>query len=365
MSHLTAALVLLASGQAVARKLDIDLVQQYGAVSLASINHAIKDAHRHFEAAPDDTIIVHLPPGVFGLAETPDKPGGIDVSGLQPSYYGRFILQGAGKAATTLVFNGPSDEILGRNATHVSFVGLHFTVGHMTVSQGHVLQVLPGAVVLRIEKGFPSPADLFDPESDRGRYLRRCDEFGGRAQINQDPDNLQVAWSRTSPLSDRDWRIDVRLSRSATPFRLGDLLAIKSKNKEGGAYRFIGGSDIVFSDVAWSRVTRGVFRGTNGVRVSNASILRDEPVDGHVPCLASAGGGPQIGQPRDPPIANVTVENFTAAGTGDDSLAFFNAAGAIRHVSIQDSFARGILLYSSPNVVLEDIRVDRAPVLRN
>ena len=340
-------------------------MQKYGAVSLASINQAIGEAKRDFETNPDDTVVVHLPPGTFNLREAADKPGGIDVSGVRPSQSGRLVLQGAGKAATTLIFAGRSDEILGRNATHISVVGLHFTVDHMTVSQGHVVQSLPGAVILRIEKGFPTPADLFNPDTDRGRYLRRCDDLGAVSRISQDPGNLQVAWLQASPLSDRAWRIDVRPARGATPFLPGDLVAIKSKNGEGGAYRFIGGSDITFDDVAWSRVTRGVFRGTNGVRISNASIWRDKPVQGRTPCLASAGGGPQIGQPRDPPILDAHVENFSASGTGDDSLAFFNASGVIRHVTIQDSFARGILLYDSPDVQLEDINVDRAPILKN
>ena len=46
--------------------------------------------------------------------------------------------------------------------------------------------------------------------------------------------------------------------------------------------------------------------------------------------LATPGGGPQLGQPGDPDIANVTVDGVTAVNTGDDSVALFNVkAGAI------------------------------------
>ena len=113
------------------------------------------------------------------------------------------------------------------------------------------------------------------------------------------------------------------------------------------------------------RVTRGVFRGgMSDVKILNSSILRDPPVRGRVPCLASAAGGPQIGQPRDAPTSGDIVRNFTAAGTGDDALAFFNASGSVSNVTIADSFARGILLYRSPGVTLSNVHVQQAPVLR-
>ena len=47
-------------------------------------------------------------------------------------------------------------------------------------------------------------------------------------------------------------------------------------------------------------------------------------------CLATPGGGPQLGQPDDPNIVNVTVEGVTAVNTGDDSVALFNVkSGAV------------------------------------
>lgn len=47
--------------------------------------------------------------------------------------------------------------------------------------------------------------------------------------------------------------------------------------------------------------------------------------------IATSGGGPQIGQPFDPPIKNVVVENLIADGTGDDSIGLFNVERYISH----------------------------------
>jgi hypothetical protein len=351
---------LLAAPAAHAATLDIDVAKTYGQVSLAAINAAIGDARSRFRNDPNEVITLRLPAGVFTLTGQGSAEASIDVSDINPGPAGRLVLRGAGREQTTLVFETRRDEIFGRNVSHVSFIGLHFTVGHMTVSQGIVEAMQPGAVVLRIEDGFPTPADLYNAESDRGRYLRRC--TGGH--IDQDPANVQIPWSQAQSLSAGRWRLDIRAPRGWDGFRPGDVLAIKSKGEDGNAYRFLGGDDVVFDDVAWSRVTRGVFRGVNDIKILNCAILRDPPVDGHLPCLSSAAGGPQIGQPRDPPTTGDIVQNFTSAGTGDDSLAFFNASGSVSNVTISDAFARGILLYHSPGVTLTGIAVERAPVLR-
>ena len=87
---------------------------------------------------------------------------------------------------------------------------------------------------------------------------------------------------------------------------------MKSKSEESSAYRFLGGNDLTFDDVLWTRATRGVFRsGTNNVHILNSAIRRDPPIFGQSPCLSSAAGGPQFGQPRDPETTGNLVENFT------------------------------------------------------
>ncbi len=331
---------------------------------MASIDRAIDDARRQFLSSPNDVITLNLPAGVFHLSGGDERAASIDVSRVQPGAQGRLIVKGAGSDTTTLVFDTHRDEIVGRDSAHIAFIGLHFTVGYLTVSQGHVERVLPDAVVLRIEDGFPTPGDLFDPAVRAGRYLRRCTDSASAPKIEEE-DNGQVPWFRAESLGGRLWQLDVRHRPDGAVFRAGDLLAIKSKHDDGNAYKFLGSSDVTFDDVLWTRNTRGVFRaGTSNVRILNSRILRDPAIDGHVPCLASAGGGPQFGQPRDPETSGNIVANFSATGTGDDAIAFFNASGRVDHVKVTDSFARGILLFNSRGVELGQVDAERAPVLR-
>jgi len=78
--------------------------------------------------------------------------------------------------------------------------------------------------------------------------------------------------------------------------------------------------------------------------------------------LAAPGGGPQIGQPNDPPTTGNLVKNCRFIASGDDAVAFFNASGEISGCFIRDAFARGILAANSPNAILTSNTVIRCPV---
>jgi len=366
ISRLVGALFLWGGGSATAATVNIDIQKKYGAISLSAINHAIGEARTHFASNPNDVVVLHVPAGVFSLTSgtDPEASPSIDVSDVTPGPGGQLVLRGAGKGQTTLVFTMGHDEIVGHNAHRVSFIGLHFTVDHMTASQGHVAQVLPDAVVLRLEDGFPTPAEIGDAQAPKGAWLRRFTDSATNPQLEPD-DNEQVHWVRAEPVAPRVWRFDLKRGPDSTPLSVGDLVAIKEKPAGGGTFRFTESSDLTFDDVEWTRATRGVFRsGTYNVKILNSSIERGPAVDGNVPALASSGGGPQFGQPRDPPMTGIVVSNFTATGTGDDALAFFNASGTVDRVTIADSFARGIMLFRSDGVVLTNVNVARAPVLR-
>jgi hypothetical protein len=365
ISRLVGALFLWGGGSATAATVNIDIQKKYGTVSLSAINHAIGEARAHFAANPNDIVILHVPAGVFSLAAGADADSSpsIDVSDVTPGPGGQLVLRGAGKGQTTLVFTMGHDEIVGHNAHRVSFIGLHFTVDHMTASQGHVAQVLPDAVILRLEDGFPTPADIGDAQAPKGAWLRRFTDSATDPHLEPD-NNEQVHWWRAVPVAPRVWRFDLNQGTENAALSVGDLVAIKEKPVGGGTFRFSESSDLTFDDVEWTRATRGVFRhGTYNVKILNSSIERGPPVEGHVPALASSGGGPQFGQPRDPPMTGIVVSNFTANGTGDDALAFFNASGTVDRVTIADSFARGILLFRSEGVVLSNVQVARAPIL--
>jgi len=143
-----------------------------------------------------------------------------------------------------------------------------------------------------------------------------------------------------------------------------NVYRVSFKSKHGGqAYWLHGGSDILFKDVTWTHKTRGVFRGGfDNIRFVNCVTDRAAPIHGQTPCLASPGGGPQIGQPHDPKTRGNLVDGCRFIASGDDAVAFFNAEGTIRNCLITDAFARGILLFHSPDTVLENNTVLRCPV---
>jgi parallel beta-helix repeat protein len=329
------------------------------------IAQAIDDAKRDFAAHPDDTVTLYIGPGRYDLSQTSGERGVINVSGIHPGDRGRLIIRGAGPTRTTLVFDRNAAWIFGRNVYHVSFVGLRMTASQYTVSQGHVVSVTPGAVVLAIEDGFPSPGDLFNPDRQghgAGRFLRRyVDSATDPHRIETDN---QIAWSAAQHLSGKEWRMVLQNAELKPDYRPGDFVCIKSK-PHGNAYWFAGGDDIAFDHIVWSLKARGVFRGGIGnVRIANSAIERAPPINGHVPCLSTPGGGPQIGQPHDRPVSGNIVENNTFDATGDDAIAFFNASGIIRNNTVSDSFARGILLARSPSVKLDNNRLNRCPLLQ-
>ena len=119
----------------------------------------------------------------------------------------------------------------------------------------------------------------------------------------------------------------------------------------------------MFESVKWTQKTRGVFRGgCDKIHLLNCITDRSPPIHGQTPCLASPEGGPQIGQPNDPPITGNLVKNCRFIASGDDAVAFFNASGEISGCFSRDAFCRGILAANSPGAVLKDNSVVRCPV---
>jgi hypothetical protein len=244
---------------------------------------------------------------------------------------------------------------------------MHMTRKDYTVSQGLVVETAPGKVVLEIQDGFPTPAMIFNPRSDQGRFLRRYTNSRTDPHICRE-DNEQIPWTRASHLEGRKWQIDLKKKNLLANYAKGALVGIKSKHGGeaefgGQTYWFMGGSDFLFDSVKWTQKTRGVFRGGfNKVQFLNCVTDRSPPINGQTPCLAAPGGGPQIGQPNDPPTTGNVVRNCRFVASGDDAVAFFNASGVISGCSIRDAFCRGILAANSANAVLSNNQVVRCPV---
>jgi hypothetical protein len=333
---------------------------KYG-ISASGIRKAVRDAKEHFAKTPDDVVVLEFDAGSIYLEDKSSAKGTIDLSGIKPGPNGRLVLRGKGIDKTTLVFSDNKDAIWGRNVYRVTMSDLHMTRKDYTVSQGLVVESVAGKVVLDIQAGFPTPADIFNPESDQGRYLRRYTNSRTDPQMIQE-NNDQIPWVRARLVEGRRWEIELKNRKVVANYSKGDLIGIKSKHG-GQACWFMGGSDIVFDSVKWTQKTRGVFRaGFDKIQFLNCITDRSPPIHGQTPCLASPEGGPQIGQPDDPPITGNLVKNCTFIASGDDAVAFFNASGEISGCFSSDAFCRGILAANSPDAVLTNNTVVRCPV---
>lgn len=333
---------------------------KYG-VSAKGIQDAVNAAKTHFDNAPNDVVILDFEKGSFPLEDVGPSKGTIDLSGVKPGPNGRLVFQGKGMDSTILVFADNKHALYGRDVCRVTFSDMHMTRKDYTVSQGLVVSTAPGKVVLDIQEGFPTPAMIFDPQSDQGRFLRRYTNSRTDPQMIL-KDNDQIAWRRASHLVGQQWEIEFKNKKVVANYSKGDLVGIKSKHG-GQTYWFMGGSDMLFQGVKWTQKTRGVFRaGFDKVQFVDCVTDRSPPINGQMPCLASPDGGPQIGQPNDPPITGNLVKNCRFIASGDDAVAFFNAGGVISGCYIRDAFCRGILAANSPDVVLTNNTVIRCPV---
>jgi hypothetical protein len=336
-------------------------VQSKFGISVPGIRKAIHEAKVHFGKSPDDVVILEFDEGSFDLEDESSAKGTIDLSGIKPGSNGRLVFQGKGIDKTILVFSDNKDAIWGRDVHRVTISNMHMTRRKYTVSQGLVVSTAPGRVVLDIQKGFPTPAEIFNPKSGQGRYLRRYTNSQTDPQIIQE-NNDQIPWTRASHVEGQRWEIELKSKKVVPNYSKGDLIGIKSKHG-GQACWLMGGSDILFESVKWTQKTRSVFRGGfDKIHFLNCITDRSAPIHGQTPCLASPEGGPQIGQPNDPPTTGNLVKNGRFIASGDDAVAFFNASGEISGCFSSDAFCRGILAANSPGAVLTNNTLVRCPV---
>jgi len=341
-------------------------IQELWEVNQNGIINAIAAAKDHFITFPQDTVIFRFPAGIFEIGGNGNHS--IDVSNIQPGIGGRLIFEGAGKDKTTFVATDRKEHsIFGRNLYRITFKGIHFTRDYNTVTQGTVISVAAGEVILDLHEGFPTPDSLMaiGRQNSAGLYLRKYTDDIENPQIIVN-NNTQQAWdtSGTYQIEERVWRIGLKNKNATAPYEAGDIIGVKLKHG-GQTYWFSGGDDIAFEDCKWTQKTRGVLRGGIGnIRFSNCSIERSPKVGGRTPCLASPGGGPQCGQPNDPYISNVIIEDCDFSASGDDNIGLFRVNhGIIRNCHSSDAFARGILLHECKNICLENNMLIRNPIL--
>jgi hypothetical protein len=369
---------LFGAQRGIADTITIDVVQKYG-FSNQGLAAAMKAAATAVANNPNSNVELYIGPGTHILRETATP---FDVSGIHPGVGGRLAITGAGMMQTTVVFDGSEfDTIQGNDVHRLTVSDMTFTRSTQTVTQGVCVSVNSTGVVLDIAAGFPSPLDIYDAQSGQGRFLRAYTTSKTDPHLVVDPSNNETVWPPTSnwqvpwdkpvfvgvgaaPGSQR-WLLTLRPGAPDSPpaYHAGDLVAVKSKHQMN-AYFLAGGDDIIMQRIRWLRHSRGVIRGgISNIVVDSCVVERDAAIVGQTTALATPGGGPQLGQPADPPIFNVTVRNHTAVGTGDDSVALFNVqSGSVESSHIRDSFVRGILLCGSPNVALDGNTLLRCPV---
>ena len=270
-----------------------------------------------------------------------------------------------------MVFADNKHALYGRDVHGVTFADMHMTRKDYTVSQGLVVEVAPGRVILDIHPGFPTPNMIFNPFSKQGRFLRRYTNSATDPEVIEE-NNEQIPWTRCRLIDARQWQLDLKQKNKVANYSKGDLIGIKSKHSKGDTefggqtYWFYSGSDFLLQSVKWTHKSRGVFRGGfEKVQFVDCVIDRAPAINGQTPCLATPGGGPQIGQPNDPATSGHLVKNCRFIALGDDAVAFFNATGKISGCYIRDSFVRGILVANAPRTVLEKNTVIRCPVQKS
>ncbi|MEP4077671.1 right-handed parallel beta-helix repeat-containing protein [Haloferula sp.] len=352
---------------ATAETLKWDVAAKFG-MTADGLRKAMEAARGHFDKAPDAVVILEIGAGSFWLEDEGSSKGTVDLSGIKPGPNGRLIFQGKGIDQTVLVFADNKHALYGRDVHRVTFSDMHMTRKGYSVSQGLVVDVAPGKVVLDIQPGFPTPGMIFNPHSEQGRFLRRYTNSATDPQLIEE-DNEQIPWAQAKCLEGLRWELALKRKKDVANYSKGDLIGIKSKHSKGDTefggqtYWFFSGSDFLFDSVKWTHKTRGVFRGGfEKVQFVDCVTDRAPAINGQTPCLASPGGGPQIGQPNDPPTSGHLVKNCRFIASGDDAVAFFNATGVTKDCYIRDAFCRGILIANAPKSVVENNTLIRSPI---
>lgn len=188
---------------------------------------------------------------------------------------------------------------------------------------------------------FPDVQSVYNPLDKTGRFLRKYRLVNNNCQLIDERDNVQVPWKSYSKIRKYNLTRLFLPEDTTHSFSVGDLVGIKSKccGKRRNVLDFCRGEDVALKDLVLSRQSRMVFRcGINNIVVSNVSIVREHPDQ----CLSTPGGGPQLGQPLDEDIHNVTVDGLRAVNTGDDSVALFNVkTGAmVKNCNIRSNLSK-------------------------
>ncbi len=351
---------------------------------LAGIRAAIADAVTWMGANQGDYVIAIDPGPVDLTAEVPtaDHPGYFDFSGVMPQN-GVLTLQGAGPALTQIITKNGYQTIIGYGVSHLHFEGITFLRDSLTVTQGTFVGSSTNngvtAVSLMIQPGFPLP-NIPGPITGGPAYpaMRVYDNTNPLdPRIIPAADNEQVYWdfSKTQcgapTKSGTPCTLTLFPSQTLSPYYAVNpnwLIGLKIETEENavnfnGLSNGVPGTDVAFTNIDWMDAARLQLQYMSNIQIVGNNILRRAALHNPAfmggfqsPAMSSPSGGPQIGQaPLNGFVTTgVLVKDFTAMGTGDDSLALFwlgdSPSSTVTNTTITSSFARTINTFQSCSV---------------
>ena len=330
-----------------------NLKSLYG-ITQAGFASIIADAKKHFSTLPNDSIIIQIDSGTYVIGG--NGSNGITINALGTAgTSGRLIFKGAGMDQTILVFTDiTQDMVHGADVYGLEFRDMNMTRDRYTVTQGTVVSVAAGEIILELHDGFPTPLDLWQDIS-QGRFLRRYTTSTTDPQvIPVDNDQVPYGWrsgaaKKPDLVQGRQWRFYLNSTTLLlSNYHVGEYVGVKSKF-EGQTYWFQRGSNLVFENIRWTHSSRGLVRGgLSNVLIKGCRIDRGAPILGQTPCMSTPSGGPQMNQyvsSGDPLSTNMVLEDCFFESTGDDCVAFFNVnGGRVINTTLRNSFCRGILV---------------------
>jgi hypothetical protein len=205
---------------------------------------AIDSARKHFSVNPNDTIVLYYPAGSYDfLGSEPSIDLG---NGFTSGTNGRLVFQGDGKDSTRFVTKDrKAHAINGRNIYRIAFRGIHFARDYCTVTQGTVISVASGEVVLELHDDFPTPDSLWQYGiiGGWGLYLKRYTDDPDDPHIITE-NNSQVAWDKDGSYQSegRTWRLALKNPDQYPPYSAGDIIGVKLKH--GGQTYWLSGEII-------------------------------------------------------------------------------------------------------------------------
>lgn len=247
------------------------------------------------------------------------------------AYAGAYLKYGDGDETTdedTITFYGSSLD-------HLTMKDFSLTADRIFSTQGTVVSVAQGKVVIQLDEGYPGIDELFETETTEANKMRLIDDGNPddpNFVLGPDDDLYYYRWSWQGSetgfgpenLGNGEWKFFL-VRDEVPPNKVGDRMAISSKCGQSNWGMFdggeLGGTDLVFENIELTRLGRIKFRrGWNGIRFNNVSIARRKWQG--ITAFYSTDAGPQLGHDEDEvPLKNVIMENCSFVGTTDDATA--------------------------------------------